>query len=126
MGQKLPEDRPTGEVDAVWAGTISTHVLEGVVSTPSTAADEADLVVLSDGSHLASVVRLRNSSGEPLGLQGFMVYPHSALPTYVSTTLDVGPGLVLLRDHHTVSRATGTWQRPSHRRTTARFRRGLR
>ena len=97
------DQRPTGEVTALWAGTVSTDVLEGHASIPSSAADEADLVVLSDGSHLVSVLRPRAGSGEPLGAEDMRIYHWSDLPGFLATTIDAGPGLVLLADSCTVA-----------------------
>ena len=97
------EERPTGEVTALWAGVVSTDALEGHTHLLSTAADEADLVVLSDGSHLVSVLRPRDGSGAPLGSEDMRIYHRSALPGFLATTMDVGPGLVLLADYRTVA-----------------------
>ncbi|QTE30971.1 hypothetical protein [Pengzhenrongella sicca] len=92
--------RPAGEVTALWAGTVSTRVLDGGGYVPPAAADEADVVVLIDDDHLATVARFRDGSGGGSGKTA--LYHWAARPTFLSTTLDVGAGLVLLADYRTV------------------------
>jgi hypothetical protein len=89
-GKARDEKRIEGEVSALWAGTVSTHQLDGI-SVPSTAGAKADLVVLSDARNVASLVRFRDGADS-----GFHLYGSSVRAVGLPVSLDIGPGFALL------------------------------